>query len=125
MAHSGSWSLRLHFDGEENTQFTHVSQKLVVVPGKHVFRAQVRTEGLTTDQGVYFRIFDAENAARLDVQTEQVMEATDWTAFEKAFVVPPGTHLLEIQIVRVSSWKFDNKIAGTLWVDDVSVVAVQ
>jgi len=121
VAHSGSWSLRLRFDGEENTEFRHVSQKLVVVPGKHVFRAQVRTDGLTTDQGVYFRIFDAENAARFDVQTEQVMEATDWTAFEKAFVVPPGTDLLEIQIVRKSSWKFDNKIAGTLWIDDVLV----
>ena len=90
-----------------------------------MFRASVKTDGLTTDQGPYFRIFDAENLGKLDVQTEQILEPADWVAFEKAFVVPPNTYLLEVQIVRKASWKFDSKIAGTLWIDDVSVAAIK
>ena len=125
VAHGGSWALRINFDGEENTDFRHVSQRVVVEPGKHLFRSSVKTDGLTTDQGPYFRIFDAENPGKLDVRTRQILEPADWVVVEKAFVVPPGTHLLEVQIVRNPSWKFDNKIAGALWIDGVSVTPIK
>jgi hypothetical protein len=32
--------------------------------------------------------------------------------------------LLIIALRRVPSWKFDNKLRGTVWVDDVSLVPV-
>ena len=33
-----------------------------------------------------------------------------------AFKTPPDTRLLVVRIARPASGKFDNKIAGTLWI---------
>jgi len=42
--------LRIRFAGKENLSYSHVSQVAVVKPGVHLFIAQVRTEGITTEQ---------------------------------------------------------------------------
>jgi hypothetical protein len=36
------------------------------MPGHYRFHAFIRTEGLTTDQGIRFRVSDAEAPVRLD-----------------------------------------------------------
>jgi hypothetical protein len=118
MAHSGQWSLRIDFRGKENLNYSHVSQTVCVRPGPLRFQAYVRTEGITTDQGVGFRVFDPESPARLDARTAQLSGDSDWRPLELAFVVPPETRLLVVQVRRPPSLKFDNKIAGTAWVDD-------
>jgi hypothetical protein len=118
MAHSGQWSLRIDFRGKENLNYSHVSQTVCVRPGPLRFQAYVRTEGITTDQGVGFRVFDPESPARLDARTAQLSGDSDWRPLELAFVVPPETRLLVVQVRRLPSLKFDNKIAGTAWVDD-------
>jgi hypothetical protein len=33
----------------------------------------------------------------------------------------PDTSLLKIILRRKPSWKFDNKLSGTVWVDDVAM----
>jgi hypothetical protein len=122
VSHQGHWSLRIRFAGNENLAFDHVAQRAVVKPGRYRFEAWLRTEGITTDQGIGFRIFDAESPARLDVRTEPVVGTTDWSKEEKSFRVPPQTRLIEIQVIRRASWKFDNKINGTAWIDDLSLL---
>ena len=118
---SGSRSLRLRFNGTENLAYRHLSQKVIVQPDRYRFRAQVRTEGITTDQGVAFRVFDAENPSTFDIRTERLLGTSDWKKVEKTFSIPRGTRLVEIQLVRQASWKFDSKIAGTVWIDDISL----
>ncbi len=117
-----AWSLRLDFDGQANLNYSHVRQQAVVRPGRHRFRARVRPNHLTTDQGIGFRIFDPNNWRRLDVRTAHVSGTSGWTRVEKHFTIPPGTELVEVWIVRWPSLKFDNKIGGTVWIDDVSLV---
>ena len=118
---SGSRSLRLRFQGTENLAYRHLSQKVIVEPGKYRFRAQFRSEAITTDQGVAFRVFDAERPSTFDIRTEQMVGTADWKKVEKTFSVPRATRLIEIQLVRKASWKFDSKIAGTVWIDEISL----
>jgi hypothetical protein len=79
----------------------------------------VRAEQITTDQGIGFRIVDAEEPGRLDVKTPRLSGTHDWTSIETRFIVPQQTRLVEVQVIREPSLKFDNKISGTAWVDDV------
>jgi len=118
---NGSWVLRLDFDGQVNLDYGDVKQQVVVRPGPYRFRARVRAEHLTTDQGVGFRLFDPKKRHRLDIDTPHVSGTSDWKRVEKDFTIPPGTELIEVRVVRRPSFKFDNKIAGTVWIDDVSL----
>ncbi len=122
-AFEGSRSLKVQFDGEANIAYRHVYQKVVVNPGRMRFRAAIRARGLTTDQGVGFRIYDAERQSRVDLRTKTVSGTCDWKTLETMFSVPRHSRLLQIQLVRQPSSKFDNKLAGTVWIDDISLVS--
>lgn len=118
-AHSGQFSLHLRFDGAENTDFAHVFQKTVLRPGRYRFQAYVRSQDLTTDQGVYFRIADAEDPRRLSVETDQTRGTTDWHVITATFVASPATRLVLVRVQRRPAWKFDNQIKGDVWIDQV------
>jgi hypothetical protein len=74
---------------------------------------------LTTDQGIRFRICDAELPARLDVIFGQFTGTTPWSPVEQDLAVPPQTKLLRVQVIRQPSMKFDNKVSGTAWIDEL------
>ena len=120
--YQGKYSMRFVFAGEANLDYRHFSQTLAIAPGTYRFQARVKTAGLTTDQGVRFEISDAESSARLGVLTEPLLGSTDWRLLEKTIEVPAATRVVEVAIARKPSLKFDNKIAGTLWIDAVSLV---
>ena len=86
------------------------------------FRAAIRARGLTSDQGVGFRIYDAERQSRVDQRTKTVSGTCDWKTLEIKISVPRHSRLLQIPLVRQPSSKFDNKLAGTVWIDDISLV---
>ena len=118
-AWSGKYSLRISFTGTQNLDFAAASQLAFVKPGPYRFHAFIRSEGLTTDQGIRFRISDAEAPARLDVIFGQFTGSRPWSAVEHAFVVSPETRLLQVQVIRKPSLKFDNKVGGTAWIDEL------
>ncbi len=125
VAHTGARSLRVHFGGKENVDYNRTSQTAVVRPGSYRFTAFLRTERITTEQGIAIRIYDPVAPSRVDVRTEGFTGTTDWKKIEKVIRVPEGTKLLTIQIIRQPvAWKFDNKIAGTAWIDTVSLSKV-
>ena len=119
--HSGGRSLRISFDGEANTDYHGVSQKTAVRPGAYQFRAFVKTDGITTDEGVRWQIMDAASPARLSLETEEMKGTRGWLEVRVGFVVGPATELLEMRLGRRASLRFGNKIKGTVWVDDVSL----
>lgn len=124
MVHGGKTSLRVDFLGVTNVAFDHVAQAVVVEPGAYRFRAFIKTNDITTDQGVRFRIADAVSPARFETITDGINGTIDWTAVERTIRIPSATHLVNVQVVRQASMKFDNKIRGTAWVDDVSLTPV-
>jgi hypothetical protein len=43
---------------------------------------------------------------------------------EKGLRIRAATRLILVQVCRMPSWKFDNKIRGEAWIDDVSLRVV-
>lgn len=114
-------SLRIGFEGTRNLDFAAASQVAFVRSGPYRFHTSIRTEGLTTDQGIRFRICDAELPARMDIIFGQFTGTTPWSPVEQDLAVTPQTKLLRVQIIRQPSIKFDNKVGGTAWIDELKL----
>ena len=114
--------LRVVFEGKQNIDYGHISQLVVAAPGRHRFRAEFSAVEITTNEGPYFRVYDAENPERLDVETEMSLGTRTGGRLELTFAVPKGTRLLGVQLRRRPSGKFDNKIKGMLELHAVSLV---
>ena len=109
---SGHSSLRIQFDGGENLDYSGVSQRVFLRPGVYQLEAFVRTKDITTDEGVSLRVFN--------VQTEKLIGTNGWKRLEAKFALPTSA-AVQIQVVRHPSLRFDNKIAGTAWIDGASL----
>ena len=114
--------LDVRFSGEENLDFNQVHQFATVNAGRYRFSAEVSAEGITTDQGPFFQLFDPVNPARLSVQTPQVKGAVPKSWITVDFQVPAGTQALQVRLERRPSQRFDNKIAGSLHIYRVSLL---
>jgi len=66
-----------------------------------------------------FQIVDAENAARLTVETKPVLGNISRSLSTLDFST--GTKVIQVKLVRQPSLKFDSKIAGTLHICHVSL----
>lgn len=125
IAHSGSRSLRIEFDGKSNVDFENVFQYVSVEPGmRYHFSAYLRTAQLSTDHGMRFEILDIRHSSQVQVATAEVQGTNPWTLIETNVVAGPDTHLLKVTLQRKQSWKFDNKLSGTVWIDDVALTPV-
>jgi len=120
VAFSGSSSLLIAFGGDSNLEFNSVTHPVVVNPGRYHFKAWVRTLELTTDQGIGFHLIDS--SGQINLQTTRLTGTHDWTPMDLDFTLSGPERLLRIEVVRQPSWKFDNKIAGKVWIDGVSLV---
>jgi hypothetical protein len=118
--HSGNRSLRLTFNGLRNVTFNDVCQFVSVQPStSYLFSAWVLTRSLSTDQGVRFglrSIGDPNNSA---VWTEDVEGTQPWTKIELPWTSGKDVHELQLCVTRLPSVKFDSKIRGSAWIDDV------
>jgi tetratricopeptide (TPR) repeat protein len=116
-ASGGAWSLSLRFNGESNIAYNDTYQDMVLEPGRYQFSVLMKTDQVTTDQGVRIHIFDVPEGARLNVWTDDLLATRDWTPITKSFEVPAGVALVRLVIARQTSMKFDSKISGTVWLD--------
>jgi len=122
IVHSGRWSLRIKFQGNENVEYGNLSQTAWVTPGRYSLKAWIRADNITTSEGVRLEVDDAEAPARLVLKTEAITGTSNWRAVEQSFAIGPSTNLLMIRVVRDHSRKFDSKISGTVWLDDISLI---
>lgn len=120
-ASTAKCSLRMSFAGTQNLGFAAASQLAFVRPGIYRFHAFIRSEALTTDQGIRFRISDAEVPARLDEVFGQFTGSNSRSSVDHDLVVAQKTRLLRIEVIRQPPMKFDNKVAGTAWIDDLKL----
>lgn len=116
--------LTVKFDGTQNLTDAGVVQQTIVTPGSYLFRAEVSAASLSTDQGLFFQITDADDAARLTVQTTPVIDTMDRTQLELGVRVLAETRVLRIRLLRTASLRFDNKLSGTLQIHHVELVPV-
>lgn len=120
--HSGSRALSIQFDGTQNVHFEGVCQFVAVVPGtSYEFSAWVRTEALTTDKGVYLRVSAIGNPKSAPGVTAELRGTEPWTKLDLRWSADKNTRLAQACVARSPSQKLDNQIAGTVWVDDVTL----
>jgi len=116
--------LEIHFLGTENVDRPGVEQATAIEPGRYRFSAEVSADQITTDEGPFFQVTDAENSARLSVETRPITEKVSRSWISLDFTVPASTAAAKVQLVRRPSLKFDNKIAGTLHIYRTSLVSI-
>lgn len=123
VAHLGTQSMRISFDGSSNLNFQNLSELVPIESGRRYhFSAYLRTRGITTDSGIGFLVFDPLHSDAPRVSTATLIGTHPWTLVETDISAAPDTNLIEITLRRKPSWKFDNKLSGTVWVDDVTLV---
>ena len=121
--HSGSRSARVIFDRTQNLDYGHLFQWVLVAPSTHYrFRGFIRTDHISTDSGMRFEIKDPRRPKDLDVLTMNETGTVPWTMEEAEFTTGPQTRLIYVALRRMAGTHFDNKLSGTVWVDDVAIV---
>ena len=120
--HSGSRSLRIGFTGGVNMDFDHVQQIEPARPNTtYEFQAYVRMVRISTDSGVHFELFDPQDQGHVYVLTSNMVGSTPWIAVRAEVTTSLQTHFLAIRVHRFPTRLFDNKISGTMWIDDVTL----
>lgn len=122
----GTRSLKIQFDGTHNLDYGHVYQYIPVKPKTlYRFTGYMRTQGITTDSGPRFQVHDAYDPSKLFLSTENLVGTSSWSPQQLEFQTEPDTQLLVVRLARPASRKFDNQIAGTVWIDRVTLNAAE
>ena len=113
--------LQFTFDGSENLSYRGLRQMAPIGPGVYRFAAVVESNELTTNQGPSFHIYDSASPDRLHVTTPMVLGTTPRHTIEVVFTVTAPSCGVIVQLERVPSEKFDNRISGTFTIHEVSL----
>lgn len=117
---AGARSARLEFDGTENVTGIGLTQGVWLPAGRYRLQAMVKTEGVTTREGVALAI----EGPGINVSTESKVGTNDWAPVACEFDVPAEVGVVQLKVVRPRVFRFDNRIAGTAWIDQVSITKV-
>jgi tetratricopeptide (TPR) repeat protein len=121
--HSGNRSLRLTFNGLRNVNFSDVCQYVAVRPStSYRFSAWVQTRDVSTDQGVRFGLHSVSESINSIAWTDDVKGTQPWTQVELPWTSGSDVRELYLCVTRQPSAKFDSKIRGSAWIDDVALV---
>jgi tetratricopeptide (TPR) repeat protein len=116
-------SVRLEFSGGNNLSVEQPAQYVAVEPNRTLhFHAWIRTEGITTESGMRFSIVDPRHPNEVNVATENLTGSNPWTAVDAEVTTGSDTHFVIVRLLRPPSRLFENKLSGTVWIADVSLV---
>lgn len=121
--HSGSQSLQVMFTGRSNLYYADLCHSLPVEPGKtYLFSAWLKAKSLTSDQGIRFVIYSNVAGKVTTAFTDELHGDQPWTNLTLTWAAPPETASTYVCAVRNQSGLPDGAIAGTAWIDDVSMI---
>jgi len=121
--HSGQRSLRLGFDGRRNVNFSDVCHLAQVQPGtSYRLSGWVRTQGLTTDQGIRLRLEWVENSLNASRETADVHGTQPWTQLMQSWTAVANVPQVRVCVTRHPSDDMGRRIHGIAWIDDVALV---
>jgi len=124
---SGTRSLRVVFDRKANLSF-QLGQLVPVEPGRRYrLRAFLRTENITSNSGMRFEVRSVPLVKEeLFAQSAQNLVGTNpWTPVEMEFRTGPSTSVVSIRLYRVPSQRLNNILLGKVWLDEVSIRAIE
>ena len=121
--HSGQRSLRISFDGNSDISFRDVCEAVPVAGGTaYELSAWMQTKELTTDKGVLLELRARDNTA---VTTEQAHGTEPWKRFAVTWEGAKEDQEVDVCLRRDPSEQEINKISGTVWLDDVTLIPVK
>jgi tetratricopeptide (TPR) repeat protein len=124
VAHSQARSLRVAFDGTGNVDFQQPWQYVLLQPNtRYRLSAYFRTENLTTSSPIRLELEETHFGNAVEAMAD-LPENQSWASSEVEFTTGTGAKLFRLVLRRRSSPKLDNKIAGTIWMDDISLTPV-
>jgi hypothetical protein len=117
-AFSGTCSLKIRFEGRENISFGHLYQIVPVDPlTPYRLTYRWRSKNITTDQGPFVDIYGYD-CKGVSFKGAMMLGTHPWQEQDMEFTVPEDCHAVVVRLSRRPSHRFDNKIAGILWLDD-------
>jgi|Deesub1362B_J571_1020462.scaffolds.fasta_scaffold00010_130 tetratricopeptide (TPR) repeat protein len=117
----GRHSLGVSFGGK-NVGVSMVRQFVPVQPGKgYILNAYIRTEGLTTTNGVFLEI-RGYRCKGLHKRSDVFTGTNPWTLVNIGFTVPEDCNMINVAFKRERSFKFNNRIKGKAWIDRVELI---
>jgi hypothetical protein len=91
----------------------------------HHLRAFLKTQGITSESGPLVEVRDVYHPAALDkFSNDLVGDTTAWTSASLDFTGGPKTELITVGLSCLPGQKFDNLIAGKVWMDDLVLTAM-
>jgi hypothetical protein len=106
------------FEGKENISFGHLYQ-IVPVDPLITYRLTYnwRSKNITTNQGPFVDIYGYD-CKGFYLKGSMMLGTHDWQEQGVEFTVPEDCRAVVVRLHRRPSHRFDNKIAGVLWLDD-------
>jgi tetratricopeptide (TPR) repeat protein len=121
--HSGERSLRILFNGHRNISFEDACHNIAPESGKrYLLSAWVKTQSLTSSEGVRLQIFVFTPTSTESVTTEDVHGTQPWKQVQLMWVAPPGAGFGTVCVKRKMSDMPESDIQGAAWLDDISLV---
>jgi hypothetical protein len=115
-------AVRFHFLGTDNLRYDHFFQYVSVDPGQaYELRFVAKSERLSSDRGPYVEVRGME-CPGLRAISPEISGSRAWSGEVVTFEVPEGCRVVRVAVRRDESLKFDNKIAGDFWIDDLEIV---
>jgi hypothetical protein len=121
---SGSQSLRLSFDGKHDPNLEAACTMVIVQPSTtYRFSGWIKTNGITTDQGVGFRLRSLdESNGNVAATTNKMVGTNPWGFVDQTWSTGAKAHRATICVIRDASENPDIRISGTAWIDDVNLL---
>jgi hypothetical protein len=120
---SGVRAVRLDFGGGTNLELSQPMQYVPVEPRRtYHFHAYMRTEEITTESGMRFSLVDPNHDDAVNMLTDNFVGSHNWTALDLDLTTSAQTHFLLLRLLRAGSRLFENKLSGTVWIADVSLI---
>jgi hypothetical protein len=120
-SHSGRQALEIRFSGVANSNFSNLYQLAAISPAaRYRLTFWWKAKQITSDQGPFLEIL-GKGCQGLYRKGPTLLGTEDWHQVLLEFDVPEGCDTASIRLRRLQSKRFDNKIGGTLWLDDFSL----
>ena len=122
--YSGEHCLRIDFPVGQNDDFEPVFQLVPVVPNQSYWlTAYARSSDITSDSGPRLRVTDPDCPACLNSVSDPTVGSTPWHQVTLKFTTGPHTRAVRVSVWRPRSRVFPMEIAGSFWLDAVSLRA--
>lgn len=119
---TGIQSLRISFDGKHNPDLDAACTLGIVQPNTtYHFAGWVKTNNITTENGIEFRVFSPDDHRTAALKTREFHGTLPWTLVEGTWAAV-DTHEVQVCVTREPSDNPEIRISGTVWVDQITLI---